>query len=391
MTHVDRFVDFYDLLSVDTDSNAEAIKQAIKEKRRAWNAKQNHPDPTTRAHAEQTMRDLNDAERTLLRPDSRSGYDRDRPQRLAAAAALIPSQVSNDDWEDRVQYFIDNDNLVAAHRAAVEAVTRAPGSSKAWTLRGQASALLENYRDAEYELAEAGRLSPTEAFPSYLLGETYRMQEKWKSALAQFDKALALEPGNPMVVTSKAAVYLSNDEPTVAVRLMEPVVKQFPDDDVYKFHLALAYHDEAISQLTPVPGTDNHIWTAPEHITVLRRAADKIDKLRCTAPDVREAVTHLRAFANEGEKVTWDLAAPNFYVVIGVLAFLCSCGGVYNTTQSAAGGIFVGLLIGAAISVALLSAFRRKPAWKLAKQALGKGNLTQQMQYSTAKVMRYFS
>lgn len=386
-----RFVDYYAILGIAPESAPDAIKEAIKEKRRVWNAKQNHPDPTTRSHAEQVMRDLNDAERTLLQPATRGAYDRERPQRLAAAEAATPAQTGVDDWEDRVQYFIDNDNLVAAHRTAVEAVTRAPGSSQAWTLRGQASALLENYRDAEYELAEASRLDPAASFPCYLLGETYRMQEKWKSAVAQFDRALSLDPDNPMVITSKAAVFLANDQASTAIRLMEPVVKRFPQDEVYTFHLALAYHDDAISRLTPVPGTDTHIWTTADHITILRHAADRISQLRSNAPEVREALTHLRAFADEGEKVTWDLAAPNFYVAVGVMVFLCSCGGISSGTHSVAFGFIVGILLAGAASYGLLAAFRRKPAWKLAHQAMGKGNFTQQLQSNTARVMRYFS
>jgi tetratricopeptide (TPR) repeat protein len=391
MDNNDRFVDYYAILGIAPESGPDAIKDAIKEKRRVWNAKQNHPNPTTRAHAEQVMRDLNDAERTLLQTGSRGVYDRKRPQRLAASEAAVPAQADVGDWEDRIQYFIDNDNLIAAHRTAVEAVTRASGSSKAWTLRGQASALLEHYGDAEYELAEASRLDPGESFPHYLLGETYRMQDKWKSALDQFDRALSLDADNPMVITSKAAVFLANDRAATAVSLMEPVVKRFPDDEIYKFHLALAYHDDAISRLTPVPGTDTHVWTTADHITILRRAADRINKLGSPATEVREAVTQLRAFADEGEQVKWDLAAPNLYVAIGIMVFLCSCGGISSGTNSIPFGIFAGLLLGGVACYALLAAFRRKPAWKLAHQALGKGNFTQQIQSGTASVMRYFS
>lgn len=385
----ERFVDFYDLLGISPQSDAETIRNAIKEKRRVWNAKQNHPNPTTRSHAEQTMRDLNEAERTLLNPSLRASYDRERPERLAAAAASIPTQVSADDWEERVQFFIDNDNLVAAHRTAVEAVTHAPGSAKAWTLRGQASALLERYTDAEYELAEALRLDQNDYYPVYLLGETYRMQDKWQPAMAKFDQALRLSPDNPMVITSKAAVYIAIDQASQAVRLMEPVVRQHPNDEIYKFHLALAYHDEALSRLPKVPGTDSHIWTDAEHIRILRQAVSKIRSLNSPDPAVREAVQRLQAFADEGEQVKWDLTKPVFQQVAALLVFLPVCAGI-TSNGSIVAGLIVGLLLGGGVFYGLLYAFRRKPAWKLAKEAMSGGNLGEKMTRTTARAMAWY-
>lgn len=391
MPNTDRFVDYYDLLGITPNVAADAIRTAIKEKRRTWNTKQNHPDPSTRSHAEQAMRDINDAERVLLTPTSKSAYDRERPQRLAAAQASIPSQVTVGDWEERFEFFVDNDNMHAAHTIAVEAVSANPGSSKAWTLRGQASALLENYRDAEYELLEASRLDPDEGYPHYLLAEAYRCQSKYDQALAQFDKALSLDPANPVTITSKAEVYLETNRPAQAVVLMEPIVKQFPKDEVYQFHLAIAYHDQAIAQLTPVPGTDKHIWTSAEQVAMLRRAADRIIGLNSTSTEVRKAANELRTFADEGDKMEWDMNKPAFYVIVGAWIFIAMCGGLGSAMHSYVGGFFLGLLIAGGVTYGLLYAFRRKPAWKIANQALGKGNLSQRLDSVAGSVYRFFS
>ncbi|WP_238007386.1 tetratricopeptide repeat protein [Dactylosporangium sp. AC04546] len=376
-----RFVDFYNLLGVAPDASAADIKTAIKEKRRTFNARQSHPEPKTRAHAEQVMRDLDEAERTLLHAERRREYDRHRPARQAQAQAVVPSSAPSavGDWEDRARHFLDNDNPLAAHRVAQEWVTSAPGNSTAWTVRGQASALIGNFQDAEYELAEASRLSPAEAFPSYLLGEVYAAQEKWKSALNQYDKALAMEPENPVYGTSKARLFLANDKPKAAVKIMEPIVKRFPEDQVFKYHLAMAYHDAALEELPQLPN-GGHIWTSEEQIQGLERAATRIDRLKCKDSDVREAASSLRKFAAEGREIRWDTAAPNLYVGLGVTIFIFACAGCFNTTESFGAAIFLGLLIGGGAAFGLFAAVRRKPAWKLAEQALGKGNLTQQMQ-----------
>ncbi|GAA2328832.1 tetratricopeptide repeat protein [Dactylosporangium salmoneum] len=376
-------VDFYELLGLAPDASPADIKAAIKNKRRTFNARQSHPEPKTRAHAEQVMRDLDEAERTLLDAGRRREYDQNRPARQAQAqvGAVGPAGGPGgaDDWEDRARHFLENDNPLAAHRVAQEWVMSAPGNSVAWTVRGQASALLGNFPDAEYELAEAGRLAPGEAFTSYLLGEVYAAQEKWKSALTQFDKALATDPENPVYGTSKARLFLANDKPKAAVKLMEPIVKRFPKDEVYKYHLAMAYHDAALDELPQLQG-GGHIWTSEEQIDGLERAATKIDRLHSKDGEVREAVSALRTFAAQGREIRWDTRAPNLYVGLGIFVFLFACTGCFNATQSIGAALFLSLLISGGAAFGLFAAMRRKPAWKLAQQALGKGNLTEQMQ-----------
>jgi tetratricopeptide (TPR) repeat protein len=244
----DRFIDFYELIGVPVNASPDVIRQAVKDKRRKTNPQQNHPDPMRRALAEQIMRDLDAAERILLDVRQRGPYDAERPTRLAASAAAATSGMpTTDDWADRVQYFLDNENPAAAHRVAIEAVTHAPGDPRAWTLRGQSSALLGNFPDAEYELSEASRLDQTVAFPFYLLGEVYSAQEKWKSALTQYDRALSMEPDNPVFGTSKARLFIENDRADLAVSIMEPIVRRYPGDDVYTYHLAMAYYEVAIN------------------------------------------------------------------------------------------------------------------------------------------------
>ncbi|HEY6737500.1 MAG TPA: DnaJ domain-containing protein, partial [Actinopolymorphaceae bacterium] len=67
---------YYDLLELPTSASEDDIRAAIRQQRRLWVRRQSSPDPARRSEAEQRVRDLDQAERTLLDPTARAEYDR---------------------------------------------------------------------------------------------------------------------------------------------------------------------------------------------------------------------------------------------------------------------------------------------------------------------------
>jgi hypothetical protein len=156
---------------------------------------------------------------------------------------------------------------------------------------------------------------------------------------------------------------------------LEPLLEASRGDDLYGGMLAIIYHDIAISSMTPMPGGDGFVWTSQEHVDSLRRAADRIEQLGSKDADVRASIRGLRKAADEGEQITWDTSAPSIYVGFGVFLFLWGCAIGAGSAGNVGLGVFLGLLF-ASGAVGLFIWLRRKPAWKLAAEAVGKGNLS---------------
>jgi tetratricopeptide (TPR) repeat protein len=279
-------------------------------------------------------------------------------------------------WHERAEYFIENDNPAAAHRVAQEGVTHSPGDADGWRLRGQASALLGNYRDAEYELGEAARLDPSDAFAVHLLGEVYAAQEQWERAMARLDEAIAIGGDHPWTHELRAKVYLAVDRPEDALQIMEQATATSSHEELLDT-LAVAIHDTAISRLTPTG--DGYLWTEEHHLAALDAAAARIEKLRGRSPLRSKLSRSLRDHADEGRTLHWDTSAPNLFLWLGGLLFLMSCGACVSVTESVGVGLITGLVVGGGAAGTLFVMLRHKPAWQIAKEQLGKGNLSYQL------------
>ena len=69
-------VDYYKLLEISRNASFDEISQAIRKTRRLWNNRANSPDSSIRAEAEQHVREVAEAEKTLLDNAKREAYDR---------------------------------------------------------------------------------------------------------------------------------------------------------------------------------------------------------------------------------------------------------------------------------------------------------------------------
>ncbi|MEV8375216.1 tetratricopeptide repeat protein [Kribbella sp. NPDC056861] len=337
-----QYVDLYQVLQVSATADMEAVRSAVAKQRHLWVKRQTSADPGRRTEAEARVRDIDRAEQVLLDLSSRAAFDRERN-------AHRPS---------------DADNPGAAHYA-----TRGAIDAEAWFLRAHSSFLLGNVSDAGHEFTEAIRLRPDSALYHYGFAEALAAQEKWREALVEYEHALRLDPGNPEYRTSIAVACLQDEKADRAVELMEALITEFPETEVYEYYLGIALHDnalDALGQIKPFAYTGRmadsggYSVVSEAQADWLERQAGRIQALRCKDPEIRRTAEHLMELATDARNVRWNLEGSGpwvgAFVLFGVLPFL---GGL----SVSAGAVIFGLIVGGLIA-ALFTSTRRAPVWK---------------------------
>jgi tetratricopeptide (TPR) repeat protein len=87
-----------------------------------------------------------------------------------------------------------------------------------------------NERLALQSLAQFQQLEPDSARSHVLLGDIYHQLEREDDALAEYQKALDLEPGNPAAMLGLALAYLSNNNMDKAMETARTALQRSPQD-----------------------------------------------------------------------------------------------------------------------------------------------------------------
>jgi tetratricopeptide (TPR) repeat protein len=350
------FVDYYRVLGVDRDADAKQVKEAVTRQRRIWLRRQGSADPQSRAEADSMVRNIRRAEEILLDPEERRGYDAvARTQtETQGPATLDPSQ--NRDWLEVARGYLRVDNPASAHAAAREAINNRAGDHAAWAVRGHASFLLGNARDAEFELNEAVRIKPDEPQYHLDLGDMYVQQRRWKSGLEQFQQVLRITPRDPFARTAIAEIYLSNDREAEALEIMQEVHKDFPDNPAFSYFLSVAIHDEALTHLSQV-GKNEWLITSEQQARLIELAAQRIRTLGCQDKDVIELIGGLQSMVVKARTVIW---APSRHKgsYLACLVIL----GLFPIFSGQPVGVILGLLVMTIVVTVYVSRHRR-PGW----------------------------
>jgi curved DNA-binding protein CbpA len=350
MTTTAEFVNYYEILSVAETADADAIQKAIRDQRRTWNKRAGQSDPIKRAQAEERIRQLAEAERVLLDPTSRAKFDQASKVYRPPSAPTSTSDGATRDWLLEARSYFAKGNAPSAYYAAREAIALNGARHEAWSIRANSSFLMNNFRDAEFEFNEAIRLQPNNPDYHFDLAEAYASADQWRSALGEYETALRLAPGNPVYRTAIANVYIQNEIPDRALEIMEGVVKEFPDTEVFQYYLALALHDV---NLTKWSRLRDGSWslTSEAQIDITRRMSGRALGLKYDDQRLRASLQENLDLADAAAEDAWyhgDFGPYMFAVLVGICAL-------------AAYGLGV-LIIGAAVWVYV--ATHRMPRWK---------------------------
>jgi tetratricopeptide (TPR) repeat protein len=347
------FLNFYELLVVPPSASPEEIREAVRKQRRQWVKRQASADPAKRTEAEVKVRQLDEAERTLLDPVLRGGFD-EQLRNYRPPAPTPDGQVG--DWLEKAHAYLDQGHVAAAHTAAVEAINQRGGEDAAWYIRAHASFLMGQARDAEYEFAEAIRLQPANPDYHFDLGDVFAQQEKWASALREFETALRFQPKNPQYRTAIAQVYCDTGKARQALTIMEQVVAEFGDNEVFRYYLAFALHNSVVESTSRF--ADGHLPTSEAQVALAERHADRIEGLRIDNSDVREMASTLREMASEARKPRWVRSGHLKAYIFTFIALLLLPGAGGNAFAAFLGFVAAALLVWAYV-------YRhRKPAWQ---------------------------
>jgi tetratricopeptide (TPR) repeat protein len=352
------FADFYELLQVPRSATDDDIRTAVRKQRRQWVKRQASADPNRRAEADTKVRQIDDAERTLLNHDRRNGYDRLLASYRAPEPA--PDIRGSADWRDRAWAYLDQGNASAAHTAARRATNHRGSDDVAWYIRAHASFLMGRTQDAEFEFAEAIRLVPDQPDYHFDLGDVYLQQEKWPAAQREFETALHYDPNNPQYRTALAQVYCALDQSATALEIMEQVVAEHPEDESFRYYLAIALHDCALEAMSLFP--DGYAPTTERQITLTERYAERIEDLGLTGSDGRALATSLRDQVAAARRPQW---IPSDHVRFYVVSFLALLIVPLLIGQGAL--IALGFL-GATGLVGVYVARHRRQTWQLADE-----------------------
>jgi tetratricopeptide (TPR) repeat protein len=120
--------------------------------------------------------------------------------------------------------FFAGDNARAfSAAAALEALQPHSPEALYWSIQA-------NERLAVQSLARFQQLESNSARSHVLLGDIYHQLEREDDAEAEYQKALALEPGNPAAMLGLASAYLSNNNIEKAVETARLALERSPDD-----------------------------------------------------------------------------------------------------------------------------------------------------------------
>jgi tetratricopeptide (TPR) repeat protein len=304
-------VDYYAILGVPRTADADAIKNAVRAERRVWVKRQQAPKLERRQEAELRVRQLADAEKTLLDPASRRAYDAKLDAYVAPTPTAGPGPVGGADWVSRAEEYLRAGNPLAAHAAAREATSADGSNHRAWYVRAHASMMLNSYGDAVFEFGEAIRLSPNDPEYHFDLGTLHEANEQWAAAQGEYQVASRLDPQNPLYQVAIANTLIQMDRPDDALPILEPIHARHPDVEDFNFYLALALYYSSLQHVSSVRGIE--AFTNEADVKAMRSKLERADALRFDHAELRG---ELRRILDEVRKMDRLVVRVPFYTSI---------------------------------------------------------------------------
>ncbi|HZC26939.1 MAG TPA: tetratricopeptide repeat protein [Actinopolymorphaceae bacterium] len=301
--------DYYELLEVGAGATGEEIRAAITRQRRIWVRRQSSPDPARRVLAEQRVRDVDAAEKTLLDPGARRVYDeqRGRTQRQ-------------------------------------EPVGGPPTAGRNASQPAPAGEDLSEHLER---------------------GEDYLDQGRWRLAQVEFEYVRERSPADLRAQAGLGAVHVGAGRVKEGLATLERLAAEHPDDDDLKLTLATALYDSAMAGVSDVG--DVHRRTRPmilsrRQLTVVRRRLRRIRRLGLSDWQVRMYVEDLKDLITHARKPVWTRSGNlRFYaLLLAAAAFVAFVPSIESLRLL--GAVWLVMIIGVYV------VRHRQPGWKYHRQ-----------------------
>lgn len=278
-------VNYYKLLDVNQNAKKDEVEAAIKEKKRLWTQRQNAPRLEQQQQATSNLKLVPEIEEILLNKQKRKEYDIKLQNAPKDESQVDASKIESDDLVKEGWKLFYNNEIADALLVATRATELQGGNPDAWALLGCARAEWGEIDDAIYEYKRAIKLRPNDASFYYELGGIYEDQKQWQNAMDYYEKATTIDPKKTIYRASIGSIFVKVGMPEEGIGLLEQCVKEEPNNESYKYLLAVAYNDSAILSWTESPYAYTHIGRAitteeqaKKSQTLLKKAADlKVD------------------------------------------------------------------------------------------------------------------
>jgi Flp pilus assembly protein TadD len=302
-----QFVNFYAILAVDQTATDDQIKAAVKEQRALWYPKQQHPNREKEREAQDRMANIRTAEKTLLNPELRAAHDKAIAAYVPPAAEPPPGQAGQGtaderDWVAEAAKHLRENRPEAAAGAAREATQRHGANPEAWALRGRASLLLNQADSAVFECGEAVRLQPGSDEFHGDLGSAYEVKHDYDKAISCFRTAQQLAPSVRRYPMSIGSLYLMEEKPKDAIKILEPLHATQPDDQGVNYLLAFALKDDSFYSWTPVGGNGGRVITTREQVGTTKQNVERALALKFDEDELRVDLNRFLGEARKAEK-----------------------------------------------------------------------------------------
>jgi len=300
------FVNYYKLLEIEQTANDDQIKKAISTQRRTWVKRQQAPNKDKQREAEDRVRQIDEAQKTLLTPERRKQYNQQLANYRPPTPQAGPSMDGSQDWLQRAKDFLAQGDSLSAAYAARQATEQHGGNHEAWAIRAHANAVTGHDDDAVFEFNEAIRIKPDEPEYHFDLGSFHESRSNWASALQSYQTASSLAPEVPMYRVAIASVYLNNDLASQALPIMEQIHQECPDVEDFTVYYAWALNDSCISSWTKLRD-GSRIITKPEQIARAREVLNKANALKFNEPALRANINGNLKLCDDAEKTQFRL------------------------------------------------------------------------------------
>ena len=372
-------VNYYDLLGLNQGASEDAIRAKLKERKRIWTQRQNAPKPEQQQEASNNLRLVPDIEATLLDSQKRGAYDQQLRTAPREEAHVDTSKIEAEDLIQEGWRLLSVGNVPDALMVATKATEVQGDNPDAWALLGYTHAQWGETEKAIYEYGRAIDKRPNDASFYFDLGGIYEGIEQWNEAMKQYQRATQIDPGAAVYRAAMGSVFIKNEMYEEGINILEKCIQEAPDNDGYKYLLAIAYTESGYQHWTFVPqGHDmpsGYYATSDEQVREAERRIDKAERLEVSDSDlgrrlqeVRENVTSMRRRRFHGNAL-----AAGGALVVGALWLLGPLlGGA--PSDAVMGGVIMGgyfLIFGGLYIVSC-----KTPQYRLNKRIIGGGGVT---------------
>jgi len=141
-------------------------------------------------------------------------------------------------------------------------------------------------------------LRPNDASFYFDLGGIYESTGQWKDAMQQYQRATQIDPATTVYRAAMGSVFIKNEMYKEGIDVLEKCSQEEPDNEGYRYLLALAYAESGYHNWTFVPEGGNvssgYYATTNSQVSEAEQLIEKAERVGVTDSDLKERLREVR-------------------------------------------------------------------------------------------------